>query len=223
MKIIIKSSIVESAEKSVKTTIETYKEDLPQCDIFNKENINLSLLPSKDIKRKWGTIINEIDKTTIEINDEFIIDLIGLYEKLVCKFAPIINVAVSLIPMVKRYVGDMESIFTSFGKKYEEEKSYTVTKVNFPGIETGYVLMSRIRDEEWTFCESRMNIQMESIDKDFRENLIKNVGLHIVKEFNANTPAEFPIYSDFAEAYDAMTSSLFEGRYGNGEVKYEII
>lgn len=210
MKIEFNNGIIKAMNQSIKNVTEEYKEKVPECNKIEYKNIELD---SKT--RKWGSISVEGNKTTIDISDKFITDVIKLIEKLATRFAPVITMGYSLYQMYKGYINETIAIAKPLINKYTSEMEYTVTRLNGVGIEFGCCVLERVKgDKVWKESKYDFITYTDDIDTtDYDE--IKAIG-KVAYRTAINTlnkaENESVVYTDYDKALEAC-KKLKDGRF----------
>ena len=203
MKFTVSASLIKGIESVITKTSKEYKDNIPKCKSFpDDRSINL-----EPCNRKWGNITVDGENYTIEIKDTFILDILNWYSVLYIKLIPIINVALSMIPMFKSYIHDLMDSFNPILEKYTEEYEYTVCKVVHPAVKIGYVIMKRVKGE--TSVEgvnSRIILidEMDELSSSIGHTIMNEAAEKTVKLVNANPHVETPAYNTIDEAMAAI-------------------
>ena len=185
MKISISNELIVNAFASARTMEEAYKEVLPELEINTDFDFDINEI--KPIIRKWGSVYVENNSLILDINDNLIIDVMDVGTNMYAKFAPILGVARSMIPMLKNYFRDASTAFVPVAKKYLEDYFYTVEEVKFPGVKVGYmVLKKNCNGGKWTIVEDRICVddKMQKMSKSTLRNFQKEVITTNVSDFN---------------------------------------
>ena len=185
MKISISNELIVNAFASARTVEEAYKEILPEIEFGDGFNFNINEV--KPINQKWGSIFVENNQLILDINDNLIIDCMSAGTTLYTKFAPILGVAKSMIPMFKQYFKDASVAFVPVVEKYLEEYDYTVEEIKFPGVKVGYMILKKNRNGGvWTLVDDYVYIcdEMRNMNKNALRNLRKEAVTSNIMAFN---------------------------------------
>lgn len=211
MEISLSNKIIIKAVKSFYSVVNTYKEVIPEIEFdHDPEAIDISKI--EPIVRKWGALHVKDDQLFIKINDELLEDFIEVFATIYIKFAPIVGVAKSMIPMLKGYFKDYQDAFVPVVKKYLEEYDYAVEEVKFTGVKHGFVMLRKNKNGgKWTHVEHDIELVDEytKMSKAVRRHIFKEAILETVSGFNEKFESNvvglsFNIYPDQASAAEAM-------------------
>ena len=199
MKFTVSASLIKGIESVITKINKEYKDNIPKYESFSDDH-TINLTPCN---RKWGNITVDGETYIIEIKDTFILDILNWYSVLYIKLIPIINVALSMIPMFKSYTHDLMDSFNSILEKYTEEYEYTVCKVVHPAVKIGYVVMKRVKGETSVKCvNSRIILidEMDELSSSVGQTIMNEAAEKTVKLVNANPHVKTPVYNTIDEA-----------------------
>lgn len=209
MKITVSITVINTIMNLARCSDEAYKDIFP-TDKNRKYDFTIDDI--KIIDEKWGSITKNQDDAIIEIKDEFISDILNMYGKVIAKFAPIVGVAKSMIPMFKMYIKDVKELLTPIIEKYTEEYEYTVCKVVNPAVvKIGYVIMKRVKGNSTTseVCNKIFLVDgMDELNPDIVRSIINDASAKTVKLFNENPHVNAPVFDSVEDAMNAVNEFI---------------
>ena len=189
MKITISTNVINNSIRFARNVNEAYKDIIPYTEEFDHE---FNMEDVKVITRKWGSISKTENEIIVDIKDSTIEDVLNVYENLYVKFAPIIGVAKSMIPMFKKYIVDVKDILNPLVEKYTEEYVYTVEHIKFSGVKAGYMILRKVKgDNDWNYVTSEVHWtdEFQTMDFKVRNDMLNQIVKNMTKTFNAEVTA----------------------------------